>query len=752
MNELEKYDGKVIGQEIVNFDIPSETDNEAPNFILGVLRRWHILLLTFFMICALGLPAIWFLIKPVYVVTGAIRIAPILADILTEEKDRGDISDYQSFMNTQVQMITSSQVIQRVADELQDKHLSIFEKQSLTSKLKQKLLKRTQIKKPELSWVLKQAIINGAISVSAPRANELIEITMFAENDDEAKLVVDAFIRAYKAVGVSNSTQDEDRNLSILENERNVKAEEMENLRQQIYRLAQEYGTDKLAGRQDMMLRRVSSLQKTLTELEAARMNLESQIQLLERKFEDPIPPDELLKMRQEYINRDTSVDILEQNIAHMEQNLLLAENTLTPTNDELELQQEILEETKKRLEESKEAASIEFDEMLTEEVSKSSEAKLISLRAALEHTRIYEQNLRNMINQEDDNTIELGRLQLDIQDVQNKLDMTTKRYEEILERIQDLEMQRKRPARISVHYNADIASIRDKRRKLTFGLCIAALACGMWFAYLRDKADKRLWAPEDAAKRIGIKIIGTTTSLHAVKPSLLPDQIIEDYQTIRANLELSSGEGIPRILVVTSPGMKEGKTTFSVNLATSLAEAGKRVLLIDGDLRKPDVARLLNLPKDLMGLHDVLNGIQIERAVYSMASTGLDVLAADFYDPADGYELLALPSTAGRIKKISQKYDHVIVDTPPALSFPDALMWAKIGNAVVLTSFAGQTTFPELREAKERLINVDVKVLGAVVTSVEAEHSYYRHSPAYYAQRSRARRVKRKTLLSYDN
>jgi succinoglycan biosynthesis transport protein ExoP len=342
--------------------------------------------------------------------------------------------------------------------------------------------------------------------------------------------------------------------------------------------------------------------------------------------------------------------------------------------------------------------------------------------------------------------------MQLEIESLQDKSDIYKQRYEAVLQRIQDLELQKKRPARMSVHYYAQTQLVQDQRVKYSAGIIFVGLIFGMWFAYLRDKADKRLWLPEDASKRIGIKIIGTTTSLHAVKPSLLPEQIIEDYQTIRANLELSSDEGIPRILVVTSPGMREGKTTFSVNLATSLAEAGKRVLLIDGDLRKPDVARLLNLPKDLMGLQNVLSGVQIERAVYSMPSTGLDVLAADYYDPADGYELLALPSTANMIKKISKKYDHVIIDTPPALSFPDALMWAKIGNAVVLTSFAGQTTFPDLREAKERLVSVDIKVLGAVVTSVEAEHSYYRHSPAYYAQRSRARRIRRKTLLSYEN
>jgi hypothetical protein len=78
--------------------------------------------------------------------------------------------------------------------------------------------------------------------------------------------------------------------------------------------------------------------------------------------------------------------------------------------------------------------------------------------------------------------------------------------------------------------------------------------------------------------------------------------------------------------------------------------------------------------------------------------------------------------------------------------------MWARIGDAVVLTSFSGQTTLPQLKEAKERLLQINARVLGTVVSSVEAEHSYYHHSAGYYAQSARARRAaKKKALISFN-
>ncbi|UCC98567.1 MAG: polysaccharide biosynthesis tyrosine autokinase [Phycisphaerales bacterium] len=750
MSELQKYHEQMAGQEVVNWQAPPDADGDATSDLVGgILRRWYIALLVFLVLCAIGLPGVWMLVRPSYEVTGALRVAPILADILSGESDPGEISDYLRFMNTEAEKITSSSVVQRVADELVDRDLSFFkaEPTGLVEEWKQKL--RGPAPRLEPAMRLKRAIVDEQkIVVAAVRDKELIKVTMHSSNQEEAKQIVDAFIKAYMEIEVVTSDEDDNRQLDLLESERDVLYEKIQNDRQTIYQLGQEYGTVALEDRQDVMLQRVASLLDTLTGVQAERIRLEAQVQLLERTRQQAIAPEELLRMRREYINEDTSVTALTGRITELEQEIIVAKQTLSPANPEIQNKIGLLEALKQRMEERKQEASKDFDDLVAKETAEAGNRQLVAIRSELEQTREYEKRLIETLSKEDTQTISLGRKQLTIQELQADLDLTKERYDLVLRRIQDLELQRKRPARVSVYYNADIASIADRRVKLSMALVFGSLVCGMGLAYLRDKADLCLRTPDDVAKRIGIRIIGTTTSLNTVKPALLPEQIVGDYQTIRANLGLIGGKGIPRKLVVTSPGMKEGKTTFAVNLATSLAESGKKVLLIDGDLRKPDVSRLLNLPKGSRGLQDVLCGVKFEQAVCSVASNGLDVLAADFSDSADAYELLALPSTKKRINMISRKYDHVIIDTPPALGFPDALLWAKMGDAAILVSFAGHTTMPDLKEAKERLAQINVNVLGTVLSSVEAGHAYFRHGHTYYTQSRDSAKVSRRKLM----
>ncbi len=733
MDELTKYESGAIGPVYENF--PTQTESFGPgslDLIMSLaLRQWRIIAITFGLICFVGLSLIWLGLEPKYEVTGAIRVAPILANILTGETQRGEISNYQTFMNTQAEMISSTQVVQRVADDLADKKLSFFNPKD-TAKLKNG--QTDNMTKKDYAASLKLAIDRETIQIAPARDTELIKITILTAKPQEAQIIVDSFIRAYMAIEGILSTQSEDQALNVLEDKRRTLSDKLTAQREAIHHLAQEYGTVSLDSRQRMMLDQVSNLLAELTQIEKTRINLESKIDAIKDGNEKGMP-DEWLKRRNDHINSDPGIQELLRSSVVLEQDIISSKQIMTAQNPQLKQKEDFLESFRKRIGERRQEVGKEFDDMIAKDINLGMKNEMIKMKAELEQTAAYEIRLREKLAKEDAMTIELGRKQLNIQDMQYQLELDKGLYDQVTRRIQELEMERKQPARISVAYAADIAHIRDKRFKYSLTTLFMALISGLGLAFVKDKTDPSLRSPEDVIKHIGVRIIGTTTSQNTIEKTLLPKQLTEDYQTIRANLGLIDGGGIPKKLVITSAGMRDGKTTFSVNLATSLSRSGRKVLLIDCDLRKPDIGRLLNIPREKRRLKDIFMGSHMYDSAIAIVSPGLHVLACDSQDTSDPYELLILPSTAAQINKLAERYDHVIIDTPPVLAFPDALILAKIAGCVILASFAGHTTTGDLRETRDRLTQINVRILGTVMGNVHIGHTYYRYGYQYYSQ-----------------
>jgi succinoglycan biosynthesis transport protein ExoP len=770
MNSIEPSNDRQLIGGITPLSMPVMPEPETDvSLFVPILRRWYVVLLVFIVLSALTIPAVWLLRKPVYQVQGAIWVVPIQKNIITGEADRGEIGRIDNFMNTQARIITSNQIVQWVADDLADKNLKFFEEFQANPIRKLKRGLRGALASSEPAAILKEAVNERIISAAPERGTELIMVTMENRDSQEACKIVDAFINRYMNVEVANSTRSEGERLRLLQNEQEFLSGKLKTLRSQIRAQAEEYGSKKLDTRQEMKLERASMLLSELTKFEALSVQLEARVSILKQQVEKLGTADatEELELednsafavipnapsRYEYINRDPFVAELTSTITKLEQGLMLARQSLAPTNPDLEDKVQMIENMKKQLEDKKQQASEIYDDMIAQKTLAANQQKLINAKnqLALSESELMlqkemEARVKDMYSKVDTETIEVGRRQLEIDDLQDQVNLTRDSYDRINRRIQELEMELKQPARIKLAYNAEVAAIKDKRVKLSAASAFASMAAGVFLAFLMAKADHNIYKPDDLTKRVGVRIIGTTTRADSYDVPRLPEQIAGDYQTIRANLGLLDGGGIPHKLVVTSAGMQDGKTTFAVNLATSLGKAGKRVLLIDGDLRKPDIRHLLHLSKNVSGFQDVIWGKDFDNAVYFVNSGRFDVLTSDSRNTTDAFEVLSMPKVSELLDAISEKYEHVIIDTPPLLAFPDALLLAKMADGVILTSFAGRTDQEDLKDALERLRQAKINVLGTVLNSVRANYSYNRYGYGYYADRTGHKRTEKKS------
>jgi len=759
MNNLEKYLDQVIEQKPAAYDVPLDLESDAPaqpkpNVLRSIANRWYIVLGVLVLVCAVGLPAIWFFVQPVCTVQGAVRVAPVVERILTGDTEGGGGGSlgYRDFVNTQVTILTSGPVLQRIADDLAGRDLRIFsgEPQDALGKLKAILLPQTG--RPDPAAVLKNAVAHGVISAGQVPQTELMAVTMKATDSSEAIQIVNAFLTHYQNKYGTDSTEAENARIRILTDTRTQLLNKITSQTETIRQLAEEYGTTVLDTRHDMELQTQNTLWSQWIALEGRRLALEANVAVLAQAATDVnMPPEQVVATRKEYVNSDPEFQELSQNIVQMRRDLLVSAQTLKPGNPALRQQEDLLTRFEQALEVKRESLEQEFNAGLSERLAAVAQQKLKNAQLELQQLVAHQEKLKGELKDQGTKTQKVGQTNLQIQDLQFNLAMDRELYERISGQIKTMEMERQGRPRITPAYSAYVVETDNRRPQMAIALFFGGLAAGSGLALLRHRMDKTLQTPEDMTRYLGLPVLGTTTSSHTIKPAQFAEQIASDYQTIRTNLGLLTDGGMPKRLAVCSPGMREGKTTFAVNLATSLAKSGKKVLLIDGDLRKPDVRYMLNVPNGSGGVQEVLLGEDPSGIICAVPGSGLHVLAANARSLADPYELLASSKAAEQIDKIGREYDHVIVDTPPALAFPDAIVWAKLTDAVVLVGFAGQTTAPDLAEARDRFTRVRARVVGAILSNVRPDQSLYRYNYGYRTRTTPVRKAarQRKMLLS---
>lgn len=718
MKEIKQYiQSMPPEQELVEFgpEYSSPEPESQFDFASFLLRRWWIILLLALLVYAVGIPAILFYMPRMHETVGAVEIAPIVTAILynDQESDR-PLPNYESFKNTQASIMSSDKVLSRVANELKDRNLFFFEGSE------------------NYLLTLRKAVKNEAILVKTERDTNLVTLQMVSPYPVQAEIIINSIIRNYVDIAVQDQMRGDDTNLGVLEDERKQLEAKLERQKETIRQLVKEYGTDELTERQNVEFARVADLQREVSTVDIRRMALDSQIKSFEGQAPSAVAERNWIQLRNQITTSDPALQALQQDIRRYEELVTVGQRTMTESNPELIQRQQVLDTLKERYQERYSQVVSELEESLKIEREAAQKQKLEELQSELDYLVSYQSLLQEKIRNQDAQTILLGRKQFMITDQKEQLAVTYQRLQEINARINEMMIESKRPARISVAFDAQSVPAQGKRRKLAAVVGFGGLAFGGAVALLIHVRDKRLHRPQEVVKRVGVRILGTTTSPNSINRHLLAQQLNDDYQTIRANLGLLDGKSGSQTILVTSPGVRDGKTTFAINLATSFAQAGRNTLLLDGDLRKPDVAMALGLSTELRGLQDYLFGKDLKQCTHKMDGLNLYVLAADYRNASDALNLIAHPQTAERIRALKESFDVVVIDSPPVLAFADSLVWSRMADSVILTSFLGHTSQEEIREAVRRLEDIGVNVMGTVVNNVKVEHGYRHYGYGY--------------------
>nr|WP_318509307.1 CpsD/CapB family tyrosine-protein kinase [Bacillus sp. T3] len=200
---------------------------------------------------------------------------------------------------------------------------------------------------------------------------------------------------------------------------------------------------------------------------------------------------------------------------------------------------------------------------------------------------------------------------------------------------------------------------------------------------------------------------------------------ISEQYRTIRTNIQFSSVDEKVKSIMVTSAEPGDGKSTTAANLAITFAQQGKRVLMVDADMRKPTVHYTFQV-QNIYGLTNVLTKtVPFEHAICVSDVENLEILTSGPIPPNPA-ELLASKAMLDFITTIERQYDMVIFDSPPVLAVADAQILANLCEGIIMVVSSGKTEIDAAAKAKEMLAGAKGKVLGAVLNNKKLEKSNY--------------------------
>ena len=383
------------------------------------------------------------------------------------------------------------------------------------------------------------------------------------------------------------------------------------------------------------------------------------------------------------------------------------------------------------------------------DELAKAPKEVLASLKSRADSAAAREKSLTSAYTRQHGTTTQQTKDQIQMAIITSELEANKQLLNTLTQKLRELTLAgggTPSDVTVSTYSRLPRGPVGPARLRTIILAFVLSLVAGIGLAFLLDFLDDTIKSIDDVDRYIHLPALALIPSARSDKPRLrgaeatssdttalamvgdVRSPIAESYRHLRTSLLLSSAGTPPKTILVTSSQPSEGKTTTAINTAFMLAQTGAKVLIIDCDLRRPRLHAHFNL-SNARGLTNCLSGESddLDSLIQTYEKQPNLKLLPSGPIPPNPAELLGSDEMRRLLTTLSEKFTHIIVDSPPAISFTDASILSTFVDGVILVVHGGRSSRAVVRRAKQQLLDVGAHIFGVVLNNVKIEsHDYY--------------------------
>ena len=566
--------------------------------------------------------------------------------------------------------------------------------------------------------------ISRKLQIVAPADSEIVQVKLRGKNPEDVSQIVNAVVTSFLDDVVNKERTERLSRRDAMEKKFKENQAELRTRRDTVNSLAKTLGTrdsQEVATQRSLLMEHLSSVRYDLNAANRDIAVIDAELEMAEARETGEISPEELPEeLVDAALAKDPQIRELRDRLLSLEEAIAFQEQRSVrragePAVRRLRSQAEEMRQTLERFRRQLRPAIV--SELMLDQIDRDRRRESPAvLRKRRELLCVKLETQSKEFDQLSKEVTDLGRANADLDNRKNELTHLEQVTNAIGMELEGSAIDLNMPNRVTLVEQAGVPQVSDTVFQLLITLLsgIGGFAVGGGLIVMIEYLRNLVYSPDDLPRRIGVRVLGTFPLLSKLRKR--PDYgavTAECGDTIRTVIQ--SGRDIPKVILVTSAVEHEGKTTFATQLAASLARAGNRTLLIDGDLRHPHA----HLPLELelrAGFPELLRGeMGNDEAVQPTSIDGLFAVTGGSCDYA-AITALSKADLGDIIGHYRGAFDHVVIDAGPVLAFADALLLGQKCDALILATMLEVSSVTLVNKAVDRLQSVGVRLLGTVV------------------------------------